>query len=171
MKKSNFNLKNKLDIIYNKEQLLSDNILKIIDNNKTSERSNRGFSFDYNNLYNLEELNNDLGSDYDLKKINEKKKIINTIRENINDKDVLKIVKRKDIQAGKNFDDHVIIKLKRYLILKEQMNNYKINRRINNNLIDMKKIAYKIEQIRDKIKKKEEDKRIKNLMKQIKSIE
>ena len=31
--------------------------------------------------------------------------------------------------------------------------------------------AYKIEQIRDKIKKKEEDKRIKNLMKQIKSIE
>jgi hypothetical protein len=171
MKKSNFNLKNKLDIIYNKEQLLSDNILKIIDNNKTSERSNRGFSFDYNNLYNLEELNNDLGSDYDLKKVNEKKKIINTIRENIDDKDVLKIVKRKDIQAGKNFDDHVIIKLKRYLILKEQMNNYKINRRINNNLIDMKKIAYKIEQIRDKIKKKEEDKRIKNLMKQIKSIE
>lgn len=171
MKKSNFNLKNKLDIIYNKEQLLSDNILKIIDNNKTSERSNRGLSFDYNNLYNLEELNNDLGSDYDLKKVNEKKKIINTIRENIDDKDVLKIVKRKDIQAGKNFDDHVIIKLKRYLILKEQMNNYKINRRINNNLIDMKKIAYKIEQIRDKIKKKEEDKRIKNLMKQIKSIE
>ena len=171
MKKSNFNLKNKLDIIYNKEQLLSDNILKIIDNNKTSERSNRGFSFDYNNLYNLEELNNDLGSDYDLKKVNEKKKIINTIRENIDDKDVLKIVKRKDIQAGKNFDDHVIIKLKRYLILKEQMNNYKVNKRINNNLIDMKKIAYKIEQIRDKIKKKEEDKRIKNLMKQIKSIE
>ena len=171
MKKSNFNLKNKLDIIYNREKLLSDNILKIIDNNKTSERSNRGFSFDYNNLYNLEELNNDLGSDYDLKKVNEKKKIINTIRENIDDKDVLKIVKRKDIQAGKNFDDHVIIKLKRYLILKEQMNNYKVNKRINNNLIDMKKIAYKIEQIKDKIKKKEEDKKIKNLMKQIKSIE
>jgi hypothetical protein len=100
-----------------------------------------------------------------------KKKIINTIRENIDDKDVLKIVKRKDIQAGKNFDDHVIIKLKRYLILKEQMNNYKVNKRINNNLIDMKKIAYKIEQIKDKIKKKEEDKKIKNLMKQIKSIE
>ena len=50
------------------------------------------------------------------------------------------------------------------------MNNYKVNKRINNNLIDMKKIAYKIEQIKDKIKKKEEDKKIKTLMKQIKNI-
>ena len=172
MKKSKINLKNKLDIIYNNEQLLSNNILNIINNNKISEKQNKVLSFDnnINNLYNFRELNNDLNPDDDLTKLNEKKKIISTIKKNIDDKEILKIVKRKDLQIGTNFDEHIIIKLKRYLILKEQMNNYKVNKRINNNLIDMKKIAYKIEQIKDKIKKKEEDKKIKTLMKQIKNI-